>query len=93
MQVKTRNLTLQQHAVLAGFSKQRDIVAALEARGIPRVPQSVISQMFRGNVAYPKAREALVRLFWPEEWAEGGAPRQKVEQLLVQLIRNSVPGA
>lgn len=90
MQLKTKTLTLQQHAVLAGFPKQRDVQRALAARGF-NVPQSVLSSMYRGAHAYPRAREALVRLFWPEAWAAKGKELERAEELLRVMISNSAP--
>lgn len=77
--------TLPQFAVLAGFVKQVDVLRACEARGFP-LPQSTLSSMYRGNPEYPKARESLMRLFWPEEWKKNP---DAVERRLIRLIRNA----
>jgi len=75
--------TLQQYAVLAGYPKQVDVLETCEARGFP-IPQSVLSSMYRGNLEYPKARQALMRLFWGEELRT--AP-ERVERRLLKLIQ------
>lgn len=78
--------TLQQYAVLAGYPKQVDVIRACEARGFP-LPQSTLSSMYRGNEEYPKARESLMRLFWPDDWKKDP---EAVERKLLRLIRNAV---
>jgi hypothetical protein len=77
--------TLQQFAVMAGYMKQVDVLRACEARGFP-LPQTTLSSMYRGNLEYPKARESLLRLFWPEEWAR---TPEIVERRLARLITSS----
>lgn len=48
-------------AATAGYRRQVHVLRALEARGTP-VPQPVLSGMFRGVRAYPKAHTALAEL-------------------------------
>lgn len=50
------------------------------------LPQTTLSSLYRGNEEYPKARESLMRLFWPKEWANDP---EMVERRLCRLIRNS----
>lgn len=58
----TANLpNLTAAAAMAGYRRQVHVLRALEARGTP-VPQPVLSGMFRGTRAYPKAHTALSEL-------------------------------
>lgn len=56
---KAANLTAA--AAERGYRRQVNVLRELEARGTP-VPQPVLSGMFRGVRAYPKAHSAVADL-------------------------------
>lgn len=86
-QIAESKASLRQYAVLKGYNRQVDVVRACEARGFP-VPQPVVSAMYRGAQAYPKAQDAIARLFWPAQWTKNPEGARK---RVLRLIKNSIP--
>lgn len=70
--------SLPVYAVLRGFRKQVDLLETCEG-----VPQSVLSSMYRGNRAYPRARAIVSESLWP---TLGDDER---ERRILSLIDNS----
>lgn len=58
LKVQLDKLTLGQLAALRGYERQHQLLEAIEAAG-QAVPQPVLSGMYRGDEAYPKARAAV----------------------------------
>lgn len=56
--IRFEDCTLRQYAAFLGYETQADVVRATADSGEP-VPASAVSALFRGEYAYPRARDRV----------------------------------